>query len=200
MTPQACPHTAFGPMCYACVCVELDTAKLRIIELETMVRESGDSVIRLTAENETTKKELEDLHARFWAEQLAVKVARTELADSQLKVTQLEHDKKTAYAVADAHFKDWKVSQAHVEDLKRSDCTRQWHSERDARIAAEKLLVEVSSMLEETLTGVVLTIAFLGRDVGTDRMEQTASGLISEAAKLDPKIRAVIAKLPKGGK
>jgi hypothetical protein len=59
--------------------------------------------------------------------------------------------------------------------------------------------VEARGTLEEALTGVVLTISFLGRDTGTDRMEKTASDLIAEAAKLDPKIRAVIAKLPKGG-
>jgi hypothetical protein len=58
---QPCPHTAFGKTpCYACVCTELDESKIRIRELE---------------------KELEDLHAQFWAEQLAVRVARAELEE-----------------------------------------------------------------------------------------------------------------------
>jgi hypothetical protein len=186
-------------MCYACVCVELDTAKLRITELEHSDRVNGDTVLKLEESLKTAKKDLDDLHARFWAEQLAVKVARAETEESKLKVTQLECEKKIAERAAESYNKEWQAAKVQVEDLKRSDCTRQWHGERDARIAAEKLLVEARGTLEEALTGVVLTISFLGRDTGTDRMEKTASDLIAEAAKLDPKIRAVIAKLPKGG-
>jgi hypothetical protein len=94
-------------------------------------------------------------------------------------------------------LKELDAAKATIEDLRRSNPTHQWHAERDARIKAEGLLKEARETLEETLTGVVMTIAFLGRDVGTDRMEKTAQDLIAEAAKLDPKIRAAVEKLSK---
>jgi hypothetical protein len=72
---QPCPHAAFGKTpCYACVCTELDESKIRIRELEHSDRVNGDTALKLN-------KELEDLHAQFWAEQLAVRVARVELEE-----------------------------------------------------------------------------------------------------------------------
>ena len=50
--------------------------------------------------------------------------------------------------------------------------------------------VDGPSLLEEARQEIVLAIAFLGRDVGTERLLSTAEGLITRLVAIDAKIRA----------